>query len=71
MTALLHTWGQTLVRHVHLHCLVPGGALGMDGTWHAAKSTYLFPVRALSRHFRGGFISRLRRAFEAGQLPRL
>jgi hypothetical protein len=71
MTALLHTWGQTLVRHVHLRCLVPGGALGMDGTWHAAKSTYLFPVRALSRHFRGGFISRLRRAFEAGQLPRL
>ncbi|HSQ08875.1 MAG TPA: IS91 family transposase [Chromatiaceae bacterium] len=71
MTAVLHTWGQTLVRHVHLHCLVPGGALGVDGTWHPAKSTYLFPVRALSRHFRGGFVSRLRRAFEAGQLPRV
>jgi hypothetical protein len=71
MTAVLHTWGQTLVRHVHLHCLVPGGALGLDGTWHPAKSTYLFPVRALSRHFRGGFVRRLRRAFEAGQLPRL
>ena len=71
MTAMLHTWGQTLVRHVHLHCLVPGGALADDGTWHAAKSTYLFPVRALSRHFRGGLISRLRAAFEAGQLPRL
>jgi hypothetical protein len=71
MTAMLHTWGQTLVRHVHLHCLVPGGALGTDGTWHPARSTYLFPVRALSRHFRGGFVSRLRRAFEAGQLPRI
>ena len=71
MTAMLHTWGQTLVRHVHLHCLVPGGALGADGTWHAAKSTYLFPVRALSRRFRGGFVSRLRGAFEAGALPRL
>ncbi len=71
MTAMLHTWGQTLVRHVHLHCLVPGGALGADGIWHPAKSTYLFPVRALSRHCRGGLVSRLRRAFEAGQLPRI
>jgi len=71
MTAVLHTWGQTLVRHVHLHCLVPGGALGADGHWHPARSTYLFPVRALSRHFRGGFVSRLRRAREAGTLPRL
>ena len=71
MTAVLHTWGQTLVRPVHLHCLVPGGALGVDGTWHPAKSTSLFPVRALSRHFRGGFVSRLRRAFAAGRLPRL
>ena len=71
MTAMLHTWGQTLVRHVHLHCLVPGGALGADGTWHAAKSTYLFPVRALSRRFRGGLVSRLRGAFAAGALPRL
>jgi len=71
MTAVLHTWGQTLVRHVHLHCLVPGGAITAGGAWHPATSTYLFPVRALSRHFRGGFVSRLRRAFEAGQLPRL
>ena len=71
MTAMLHTWGQTLVRHVHLHCLVPGGALAVDGTWHPAKSTYLFPVRALSRHVRGGCVSRLRRAWEAGALSRL
>jgi hypothetical protein len=71
MTAVLHTWGQTLVRHVHLHCLVPGGARGGDGSWHPASSTYLFPVRALSRHFRGGFVHRLRRAWEAGKLARL
>jgi hypothetical protein len=68
---MLHTWGQTLVRHVHLHCLVPGGALADDGTWHPAKRNYLFPVRALSRHLRGGFVSRLRAAFAAGQLPRI
>ena len=47
------------------------GARSRTGDWHPAKSTYLFPVRALSRHVRGGFVSRLRRAFEAGQLPRL
>jgi hypothetical protein len=71
MTAVLHTWGQTLTRHVHLHGLVPGGAFSTCGEWHPAKSTYLFPVRALSRHVRGGFVSRLRRAVEAGRLPRL
>ena len=71
MTAMLHTWGQTLVRHVHLHCLVPGGALADDGTWHPAKSTYLFPVRTLSRHLRGGFVNRLLAAFEAGRLQRI
>ncbi|MEN8167202.1 MAG: IS91 family transposase, partial [Pseudomonadota bacterium] len=62
MTAVLHTWGQNLSRHVHLHCLVPVGALSAAGDWHSAKSNYLFPVRALSRHFRGGFVSRLRQA---------
>ncbi len=39
MTAMLPTWGQTLVRHGHRHCLVPGGAFGTDGTWHPARST--------------------------------
>lgn len=71
LTAVLHTWGQTLVRHVHLHCLVPGGALGADGTWHRARSTYLFPVRALSHRFRGRFVARLREAWENGKLARV
>jgi hypothetical protein len=71
MTAVLHTWGQALTRHVHLHCLLPGGAFGADGQWRSARSTYLFPVRALSRHFRGGFVSRLRKGIERGQLDRL
>ena len=71
MTAVLHTWGQTLTRHVHLHCLVPGGALAANGTWHPAKSIYLFPVRALSRYVRGGFVSGLRPAFTAGRLKRI
>ena len=71
MTAVLHTWGQTLTRHVHLHCLVPGGVLTEQGHWSPATSTYLFPVRALSRHLRGGFVSRLRQAIAAGRFERL
>jgi len=71
MTAVLHTWGQALTRHVHLHCLIPGGAIAADGSWHAARSTMLFPVRALSRHVRGGFVSRLRAAADAGRLERI
>lgn len=71
MTAVLHTWGQNLSQHVHLHCLVPGGALGNDGEWHPARSNYLFPVKALSRHFRGKMVSLLRQAATAGELHRV
>ena len=69
--AVLHTWGQTLVRHVHLHCLIPGGALGEDGQWHPAKSNYLFPVKALSRHYRGTMVSALAEASRKGLLARI
>ena len=41
MTAILHTWGQTLSQHVHLHCLVPGGVLTANGRWQATRGTYL------------------------------
>lgn len=71
VTAVLHTWGQNLTRHVHLHCLVPGGALGKDGHWKGAKGNYLFPVKALSRHFRGQTVSLLRASAAAGQLHRV
>lgn len=71
MTAVLHTWGSTLTRHVHLHCLVPGGALTPEGSWQASKSDYLFPVRALSRHFRGRLVSQLRESAKTGRLHRI
>ena len=72
MTAVLHTWGQNLSQHVHLHCLIPAGAFqAKTNEWHPAKSTYLFPVKALSRHFRGRMVHELRVAFEDGRLPRL
>ncbi|NIA02596.1 MAG: IS91 family transposase [Planctomycetia bacterium] len=71
MTAVLHTWGQNLSQNVHLHCLIPGGALTKNKEWHAAKSTYLFPVRALSRHFRGKMVSALRDAANTDKLNRV
>ena len=71
MSAVLHTWGQTLTRHVHLHCLVPAGALTEDGRWRSLTGAYLFPVRALSRRFRGHFVSAVRRRVRAGELPRI
>jgi hypothetical protein len=71
MTAVLHTWGQQLWRHVHLHCLIPGGALDEAAQWHAARSSYLFPDRALSRHFRGRMVSELREAYQQGDLARI
>ncbi|MFQ5645120.1 MAG: IS91 family transposase [Thiogranum sp.] len=71
MTAVLHTWGQTLNRHVHLHCLIPGGVFTAPGRWRAAKSNYLFPLRALSRQVRGRMVSALRLACQRGKLHRV
>lgn len=71
MTAVLHTWGQNLSRHVHLHCLIPGGVLCTDGAWKASRGHYLFPVRALSRYFRGHLVSGLRTARRQGELARI
>ena len=68
-TAILHTWGQNLSQHLHLHCVVPGGALAQDGArWIAAPPSFLFPVRALARVFRGKYLQALHRAFTAGKL---
>jgi hypothetical protein len=71
MTAVLHTWGQNLSQYVHLHCLVPGGALTKDNHWNQAKSNYLFPVKAFSRHYRGNFVSALRQCANRGELDRV
>ncbi len=62
MIAILHTWGQTLSLHPHLHCIVPGGGLSSSGKWVSAKSNgkYLFPVKAMSKVFRSRFIDGLK-----------
>jgi hypothetical protein len=67
-TLVLHTWGQTLSEHVHLHCLIAAGALAPDGHWIAARRGFLFPVRALSKVFRGKFLSGLKRQLHASTL---
>lgn len=69
VTAILHTWGQTLAQHVHVHCIVTGGALAPDGArWIPAHPGFLFPVRALAEVFRGRFLAGLHRAFARGDL---
>ena len=65
---ILHTWGQNLALHPHLHCVIPGGGLSPDGKWIACRKGFFLPVRILSRVFRGKFIDRLKRAWIAGDL---
>ena len=68
-TATLHTWDQQLRYHVHLHCLIPGGALSPDGSrWLRARERFLFHVKALSRRFRRNFCDRLEESFAKGEL---
>jgi hypothetical protein len=67
--ALLHTWGQTLGHHPHLHCIVPGGGLAADGArWIACRPGFFLPVRVLARLYRRLFLERLEAAFAAGSL---
>lgn len=65
---VLHTWKQDLGRHVHVHALVAGGALTATGDWIAAKRGFLFPVKALSRVFRGKFVAALKAGRTSGPL---
>lgn len=68
-TAILHTWGQTLHEHPHLHCLVPGGALSADGRrWRGTSPDFLFPIEALSAQFRDRFCAGMSDLYRSGQL---
>ena len=72
VTCVLHTWGQNLQRHVHIHCLIPGLALneGHDAI-ESTQSDYLYPVNALKKVFRGKMVSLLRNAYQQGELFRI
>jgi hypothetical protein len=66
---VLHTWGQNLMFHPHLHCVVPGGGLSPDGSrWIPCRKGFFLPVRVLSRLFRRLFLELLEKAFDDGQL---
>lgn len=67
--AVLHTWGQNLQHHPHVHCVVPGGGLSPDGRrWVACRKGFFLSVRVLSRLFRGLFLCDLKNAYTAGKL---
>lgn len=76
MLLVLHTWGQNLHHHPHVHCVVTGGGLSCDASgqvdavpcWRACRPGFFLPVRVLSRVFRGQFLASLRQAFAEGQL---
>ena len=69
LLAVLHTWGQNLMHHPHLHCVVSGGGLAPDADcWIASKEYYFLPVKVLSRVFRNKFCRLLQSAFERGEL---
>jgi hypothetical protein len=67
--AVLHTWGQTLGLHPHIHCVVPGGGISPDGeSWISSRKKFFVPVKVLSRVFRGKFLDYLRKAYTKGRL---
>ena len=67
--AVLHTWGQTLMLHPHLHCVVPAGGLSSDGLrWIACRPRFFLSVRVLSSLFRGLFLHHLNQAYQQGKL---
>ena len=66
---VLHTWGQNLLHHPHLHCVVAGGGLAPEGKrWISCRPGFFLPVRVLSRLFRRLFVKSLQKAFESGKL---
>ena len=68
LLAVLHTWGQTLTHHPHVHCVVPGGGLAPDGTWIGCQPTFFLPVKPLARLFRRLFLDGLVAAFRQGRI---
>ena len=67
--AVLHTWGQTLQHHPHIHCVVPGGGISPDRSrWVPSGNEYFLPVKVLSRMFRGKFLASIQRAMSSGEL---
>jgi len=68
-TTILHTWGQNLMYHPHIHCIVPGGGLSIDSSkWIKSKKKFLIPVKVLSRKFRGKYLFYLNKIYQNNKL---
>jgi hypothetical protein len=68
-TSILHTWGQNLMNHPHIHCIVPGGGISMDGKrWIHSRKDFFIPVKVLSRKFRGKFLYYLKKSYYGNRL---
>jgi hypothetical protein len=66
---ILHTWGQNLMDHPHIHCVVPGGGLSSDGSrWVSCRKRFFIHVKVLSKLFRGKFLDYLKDSFDSGDL---
>ena len=69
ITALLHTWSQTVLHHPHLHCIVTGGGLSEEGhRWIEGREDFFLPIKVLSRLFRGKMLAYLKKAYQADEL---
>jgi hypothetical protein len=67
--AILHTWGQQLLHHPHLHCLVPAGGIALDGSrWVRCRKNFFLSVRVLGKRFRGRYLALLERSYREGKL---
>ncbi len=65
---VLHTWGQQLEHHPHVHCVIPNGGLSAEGQWRMGSRKFFLPVRVLAKLFRGKFLDELRQCHDTGQL---
>src|SRR5665647_3317478 len=68
ITAILHTWGQNLMHHPHIHCLVPSGGLSSIGKWVSSRKKFFIPIKVLSRKFRGKFLYYLKQLYYKNKL---
>lgn len=69
ITSILHTWGQNLMYHPHIHCIVPGGGLSLNGKrWINSKKDFFIPIKVLSRKFKGKFLSYFKNLYYSREL---
>lgn len=68
MMSILHTWGQNLMYHPHIHCIIPAGGLCKDGSWSNGRDSFFLPVKVMSRLFRGKFLCLLKQKHQGKEL---